>query len=165
MQLWIDAASALPYSDRVCQSVVEALLRMADSDHLRPHIPALAWDWMKKRPLISPTDLWDGLGTSEHVVRTVQKLRDVGLITSYLLVVWLRWNFLSIEGYTAMLDLIRGELGGIGAVGHRADLIRRLDGVLSLLAPRYDYGWKLYDKFRTVLLEMDEEATKTLAGM
>jgi len=168
MQLWMDAASALPYSNRVCQSMVEALLRMADNDDLQLHIPALAWDWMKKRPLLSPTALarsWFGLGTCEHVVRIVRKLGDVELITSYLFVVWSELSSLTPDSYEAMLDLIRGELGGIGAVGHRADLIQRLDYVMSCIDEMSGLLLGLYGEFRMVLLEMDEEATKTLAGM
>ena len=60
--------------------------------------------------------------------------------------------------------LIREELGGIKAVGYRADLIQRLDCVLSRLRPGSD-SKQHYEEFRTVLLEMDGEATKTLTGM
>ena len=160
----MNAASALPYSVDVCQSMVEALLQMADNDILQPHIPALAWEWMKKRALFRPESSWSQLGTGEDVVRKVRELGDAGLITSYLLVVWSEKNWLSTKGYKAMLDLIRGELGGIGAVGHRADLIQRLDYILSWLE-QDDYWKEWYEEFRKVLLEMDEEATKTLTGM
>ncbi|KAF9642694.1 hypothetical protein BDM02DRAFT_3124248 [Thelephora ganbajun] len=61
------------------------------------------------------------------------------------------------------MAVIREELCGIEAVGYRADLIQRLGYVLSQLHPRSDRG-EQYGEFRTALVEMDEEATKTLAG-
>jgi hypothetical protein len=54
MRLWITAASALPYTDEVGERVVDALLGMATRDNLRPHIPVVAWDWLNKRPDLSP---------------------------------------------------------------------------------------------------------------
>jgi len=160
MKLWMAAASALPYSDDVGQSVVDALLQMAENDQLLPHIPVCAWDWLKKRPLLGPE--CRGLDLAGHgAIQTVRKRRDVELITSYLFVVWSEWRELRHWGYRAMPDLIREELSGIGAVGHRADLIQRLDYVQS--------KWRIYDEWyeelRTALLEVDKEATKTLTGM
>jgi len=162
MRLWITAASALPYTNRVGQSMVDTLLQMAHDNGLRPYIPALAWDWLKKRPVLRPGR---GLrwGTHAIVVQTVQKFGDVGLITSYLFVVWSGRSYSLPEGCRAMFNLIREELGGIGAVGHRADLIHQLDYVLSRLGPGSHK--QQYEGFRAVLLEVDGEATGTLTGM
>ena len=136
---------------------------MACDDNLRPHIPVIAWEWLKKRPLLRPGQ---GLrrGTRAIVVQTVQKFGDVELITSYLFVVWSGRSHPFPEGCRTMLCLIREELSGIGAVGHRADLIHQLDHVLSRLGPGF-YNKQRYEEFRAALLEVDEEATRTLTGV
>ena len=77
-----------------------------------------------------------------------------------------------------MHNLIREELGGIGLAGCRADLVRRLDYVLSELDREgvdsfHNYHEELsfpqtkqkYEAFRRELLELDREAVKILAGM
>jgi len=63
-----------------------------------------------------------------------------------------------------MLDLIRGEFSGIRAAEHQADLVQRLDYVLSWLGPGNSRRQQ-YEEIRTVLLEMDEEVMSTLTGM
>ena len=163
MQLWLATASAIPYNDDVGQLVAGALLQIARDDTLRPHIPVLAWDWLKKRPALGYRSLALKWGTSVKVVQTVRELGDTGLLTSYLFIVWSEWTSLSAPEFTAMLQLIREKLGGIGAVRHRADLIHRLDHVLSQLRP--GSSAKQYEEFRMELLGMDEEVTRTLAGM
>ncbi|KAF9644090.1 hypothetical protein BDM02DRAFT_3122465, partial [Thelephora ganbajun] len=59
--------------------------------------------------------------------------------------------------------MIREELCGIEAAGYRADLIQRLDYVLSRLDPRFSKK-QWYEELRTALLEVDEGVTKTLTG-
>jgi len=54
MQLWMAAASVLPYTGDIGQSVVDTLLQMAADCDLLPHIPVLAWDWLKRRPRLRP---------------------------------------------------------------------------------------------------------------
>ncbi|KAF9644473.1 hypothetical protein BDM02DRAFT_946390 [Thelephora ganbajun] len=132
MQLWITAASTLPYTDDIGRSVVDALLKMAYHNKLLPHIPVLAWDWLKERPVF-PSSCW-GLkwGAYSGVVQMVRKLRDFELVASYLFVVWSGWTDLHPKACLTMMALIREELCGIGeAAGYRADLIQRLDYVLS----------------------------------
>jgi len=164
MQLWVAAASALPYTNDVGQSVVDTLLQMAGKEKLQPHIPVLAWDWLKKRPVFnSPCEglVW---GTFPHVVQMVRKLGDVGLITSYLFIVWSEWSNISPRVFQAMLRSIKEELSGIGAAGCRSDLIQRLDDVLSQLEPGSGEQPQ-YEELRVALLEVDEEVVKILAGM
>jgi len=134
IQLWVTAASALPDTDEVAQSMVDTLLRMAHDDELRPHIPVFAWDWLNKRPTLNPGCWGLVLGTRSSVVLTVWDLGDIRLITSYLFVVWSEWSGSRGSASGLMLDLIRQGLGGIGAVGHRADLMQRLDYVLFTCA-------------------------------
>ena len=131
MQLWIGWATAVPHTDDVVRSVVDTLLVMGSIGELSPLIPPLAWDWLNKRPILPPKSLGLHRGTSGTVVRAVQGLRDVNLIVSYLLIVWSKWGCLLPDGTLAMYYLIREELGGIGLVGCRADLVQRLDCVLS----------------------------------
>jgi len=179
MQLWMKAASALQYTDDVGGSVVTTLLNVASSD-LSPHIPMVAWDWLNKRPVLPPECVAFLPEIVESTVRKIQQLGDTRLIVSYLHTVWSEWRKLGSESWDIVLGpvpvehpdmsvmsrLIREELGGIGAAGHRADLIRRLDCVLLQL----DQGQGVplareeYEELRRELLKVDEEATKILTG-
>ncbi|KAF9642700.1 hypothetical protein BDM02DRAFT_3176550 [Thelephora ganbajun] len=161
MRLWMAAASAVPYTDDIDRSVVIALLEMASLIPLRPHIPVSAWDWLKKRPVFPTGCVGLTQGTEDGVVEVVRRLRDVELITSYLFVVWSEWTDLPAWGCPTMTALIREELCGIEAAGYRADLIQRLDYVLSRLDPG-SRNKQHYEKFRTALLKVDEKATETL---
>ena len=89
---------------------------------LRPHTPTVAWDWLKKHPLLRPGCRGLTLGTDYNVIQTVRELGDIELIASYLFIVWSESSSLDLQGFTAMLSLIREELGGIEAMGHRGDL-------------------------------------------
>jgi hypothetical protein len=166
MELWIQAASALPYTDDVGGSVVHTLLSIASTD-LSRHIPMVAWDWLDERPVL-PLESVDRLPqTEKSIVKMIQQLRDVRLIVSHLQIIWSEWR--QPDGYDRLLicRLIRGGLGGIGAAGHRADLIRRLDCVLLRLNQGYGFSSakEEYEKLRREMLEMDEEAMKILTGM
>ena len=164
MQLWMKAASAVPYTDDVCGSVVVGLLNMASSDELSSHIPLVFWSWLNKRPVLPPECIALLPEVTESVVQTIHRLGDVELIASYLYIIWSEkrrpW------GQYVMDRLIREELGGIEAAGYRIDLIRRLDHVLL----RLDRGQgdlrakEGYEKLRRELLEVDEKATKILTG-
>jgi len=164
MQLWMAAASVLPYTNDVGQSVVDALLQMAVDSDLRPYVPVLAWDWLKKRPVFNSRCSGLVWGTSVGVVQMVRKLGDIELTTSYLCIVWSEWSDMTHWKFHVMLRLIKEELSGIGAAGYRSDLIQRLDDVLPQLNPGSNRKHE-YEEFRTVLLEVDEEAMKTLSGM
>ena len=164
MQFWIKAASALPYTDDVGGSVVTTLLSIASSD-LSPHIPMVAWDWLNKRPVLDHESLRPQ--TIGFTVHTIRQLREVKLIVSYLYTVWSEWHQLSYHDRPAICSFIREELSGIGATGHRTDLIRRLDYVLlqlnqgkGVLQARGEY-----EELRRELLKVDEEAMKILTGM
>jgi len=151
MRLWITTAAALPYTDDVCRTVVDTLLQMAGFDVLLLHIPTVAWDWLKKRPLLRPGCWGLVAGTRKDVVLKVLRFGDVELITSYLFVVWSEWSHLHrwSGGCPGMFRMIR-ELNGVGAAGHRADLIRRLEYVLSQLDPTSSEKQN-YEEFRKAL--------------
>ena len=169
MRLWITTAAAVPYADDICRTMVDALLQMARDNKLWPHIPVLAWDWLKKRPHLY-TRYKVLLETEEDIVLKVRKLGDAELTTSYLFVIWSEWGFPSERVRTAILDVIREEFSGVGAARYRADLIQRLDYILS----QFDGGWECihhrypsyaehniprmkqqYEEFREALLEAD----------
>ena len=46
---WAAVTSAIPYTEEVGQSVVDALLQIASVGSLRPHIPIGIWAWLKRR--------------------------------------------------------------------------------------------------------------------
>lgn len=163
VQRWIVAASRLPDTDEVCRSVVDTLLQIAHREELRPHIPVIAWEWLKKRPVLRRGSRALLFGGFYEVPQTVQTLGDIGITTSYLSVIWSEWNDLEFNDCKGMQRLIREELNGIRAVGCRADLIQRLDHVLSQLGERDPS--RQYERFRRELLELDEEVTMILASM
>ena len=51
---WAAAALAVPYTEEVGQSVVDALLQIASEGRLQPFIPVDIWAWLKKRPSLPP---------------------------------------------------------------------------------------------------------------
>ena len=181
MQRWIAIASELPDTHDARDNVVKGLLRMASQEELRPYLPVVAWEWLKKRPVLGCETGPFRYGDWESGLQMVQTLGDIELITSYLFVIWSEWNPLRCSDCEGMQRLIREELNGIHAVGYRGDLIQRLDYVLSQFDRGYEYlrshqgGFEYehvflsakqkYEGFRRDLLEVDEEAAKILAGM
>ena len=164
MQLWMEAASTLPYTDDVCGSVVVGLLNMASSYELSQHIPLVAWDWLNKRPVLPPECVALLPRATESAVRTILRFGGVELIASYLYIIWSEERR-PCDWY-AMDRLIREELGGIEAAGYRIDLIRRLGHVLLRLDQSQEepFAKAKYEELRRELLEVDEKATKILTG-
>ena len=165
MQFWMKAASAVPHTDDVCWSVVVGLLNMASRDELLSHIPMNAWDWLNKRPVLPPECAVLLPEIKESVIQTIQQLGGAKLMVSCLHITWSEKHFLWGNEFFMTGRLIRKELGGIGAAGHRTDLIQRLDYVLL----QFDQGrWEslkgVYEELRRGLLEVDEEAMKILTG-
>ena len=179
MRHWIATGSELPDTNDVRESVVDTLLQMARDDRLRSHIPVEAWEWLKKRPVLRYKSIGLEVGGWSSVLKTVQALGDIGLITSYLFVVWSEWNTLRHINCKRMRCMIRKKLDGIRAVGYRADLIQRLNYVLAqfdrgqeCLYPDWGAGKALflqakqhYEEFRRDLLESDKKATNVLTSM
>ena len=166
MQPWMEAASAVPYTDDVCGSVVVGLLNMASSDELSSHIPLVAWNWLNKRPVLPPEFVAPLSWATESAVQTIHRLGGVELIASYLHIIWSEERVPWDKDILAMGRLIREELGGIEAAGYRTDLIRRLDHVLLRLDQSQGEWWakKVYEELRRELLEVDEKAMKILTG-
>ena len=130
-QHWAAAASAVPYTEEVAQSVVDTLLQFAYEDYL--YITVDMWSWLKTRPSLPPVCRGHYHGTCLPIVEAVQGLTDIETLKSYLLVVWSEWNSLQRSGFDAMYALTHDHFGEIGMGHHRADLIKRLDHILGEL--------------------------------
>ena len=89
---WAAAASEVPCTEEVTQSVVDTLLQIASQEELIPHIPADAWSWLNKRPSLLPICRGRDVGTRAHVIRAVRALKDIETLKSYFLLVWSEWS-------------------------------------------------------------------------
>ena len=134
VQLWAKAASAIPYTDEVGQSVVDVLLQIAAVDELVPHIPVDIWSWLTKQPTLPPVCLGRYVGTHACVVEAVWALKDVEILKSYFILVWSEWvECQETHGIRKMVASIEEGLSGPGMAHHRAELIQRLDHILGQL--------------------------------
>jgi len=174
---WAAAALAVPYTEEVCQSVVDTLLQLASVDHLDPYIPVDLWVWLKKRPSLPPMCKGRVRGTMNHAVRRIRELGDVEILESYLLLVWSEWDAIHPSGLIEMCALIREDFGGIGMGRHREVLTQRLDHVLGQLDRGFGHFTQhnplldehhiqvmkeRYGELKVVLLEVDREALEAL---
>ena len=161
---WAAAASAVPYTDDVGTSVVDALFQIAWVDFLRPHIPIDIWGWLKRQPPLPL--MYHGLsfGGSDVIVIYVRRLGDIELLKSYFLILWTDRRAPSSVGTQAVEGSIREDFGGTGMEQHRKDLLERLDHVLGQLEQRLKdspndgplhEAKKQYTKLNETLLEVD----------
>ena len=176
IRLWVAAASALPYSDDTGQSVVDALLQIAHSDSLSPHIPVGMWSWLNKRPSLYAASWGRRLGSRQHALRRIRTLGDIKILVSYFLLVWSEWDHFRDEGFDETCTSIREDFSGPEMGDHRQDLLRRLDYVLW----RLDLGLEhlrqhkpspfdgdiqrmnvQYGELKNILLEVDQQARGT----
>jgi len=173
IQLWAAAASTVPYTDDIGQSMVDTLLRIANDASPRP-IPAGMWSWLNKRPPLPPVCWGRFRGSTQRVARAVRTLGDTEILKSYLLLIWSEWDEPWWAGLNEMCASLREDFNGIGMEHHRQDLLRQLDNVLGRLdlGPEHPYAKldthliqrskKRYGKLREVLREVDRETTVTL---
>ena len=178
---WAAAASALPYAEDVCESVVDTLLHIASVDSLRPHIPVDVWTWLKEQPSLPPECSGRSRGSSGDVVRRVRALGDIGILKSYLVLIWSEWDHIDDQqsgGLAEMQVSIREDFSGIEMWRHRQDLIKRLEHVLGQLDGGLDHlqqqkpsldthhisrAKTQYTELKEVVLEVDAEAMNSLA--
>ena len=171
---WAAAVRETPYSEAVGQSVVDVMLQIAYNTTLRRHIPIEIWAWLKKEPSLPPVCRGRFWGTYSRVIRYVQRLGDVEILKSYLLLVLSEWD--PVHSTEADISISK-EFGGIGMWSHREALIKRLDHVLGELdrglehfqqhqpqdqEPDIEFRKKQYENLREELLEVDREAMKPL---
>jgi hypothetical protein len=125
------AASAVPYTEEVARSVVGALLQVASIGSLRPHIPIELWAWLEKRPPLPPTCIGRKRAARPDFVRYVRELGNIGILKSYLIIVWSEWDFLDREGFPELCNSAREDFRGIGSWDDREDLVERLNHILE----------------------------------
>ena len=134
---WAAATSAIPYTEEVGQSVVDALLQIASVFSLRPHIPIGIWAWLKRRPSPYLEGWGRWIGIREDIVCHVRALGGIEILKSYFLFVWSEWNPIEYSwrrgSLQKMLASIQEDFGGIGMGHHRKELINRLDHILGQL--------------------------------
>jgi hypothetical protein len=136
---WAAAALAVPYTEDIGCSVVNALLQIAFVDSLRPHIPIELWAWLKKLPPLPPMCPGLFVGRKEVVVRYVRQLGDIEILKSYFLLIWSEWNFLFTSGLDEMRISVGQDFCAIESKQHREDLLERLDYVLGELDRGFGY--------------------------
>lgn len=188
---WAEAASALPRTEAIGQSVVDTLLQIASITSLRPHIPICLWGWLKIRPSLPPVCQGRYKGKNIDVIRYVRRLGDIEILSSYFFLVWSEWNHICRSVQVNMEISIALYFGTIETRRHREELIKRLDYILAQLdrGPEYllqypprlelDDGIEFFSSrnireylvgemkqpykiMRDVLLEIDRNTAKTL---
>jgi len=175
--------SLVPHTEELAESVVDTLLQIAANPHLRPSIPAGLWLRLNERRSLPPICKGRRLGDNRDTVRTVRGLNDIGILTSYLIMIWSEWKPLDGDGFVEMRTSVREDFDGVGSNGHhRAELIQRLDYILGELDRRSggpdanlgdDKLWRdeverhspvmkdQYGELKRILQEVDQEATGT----
>jgi hypothetical protein len=177
---WVAAASVIPHTEEVGQSVVDTLLLIVALDSLPPSIPIDIWACLEKRPL-PPQSIGRQHGAWRNVVSHIRALGNNEILKSYFLLVWSElYELRSGGGLTEMQVSIQQDFSGLGMERHRKDLIERLDHVLWGLDQGVKYikqgnprineqeiQWAKedYTTLKEVLLEVDREATKILNRM
>ena len=170
IHLWAAAASAIPHTDKIDESVVDTLLQIASNGSLRPYIPVGMWLWLNRYPFLPPICAGRHQGSASGVIQTVQALGDIKTLKSYLLLIWSEWDPLyseKVHNYYGqhhshqkslheMCTLIREDFSGVGMECHRGDLLQQLDHVLGKL----DLGLEYLQKHKPGLGEDDIQKMK-----
>jgi len=175
-QAWAATASTIPKEEEIAPSIVDTLFQITYWKLLQPHNHGDVWSWLTLRPPLPPVCSGRYLGSGSGVVRTVRGLEDIGILKSYLLLVWSEWDFLR-DGFDEMCNLICEDFSGIEMYPCRADLVERLDQVLGQMNRGLEYlrqskpefhetyfqiGRKQYGKLRGILLEEDRKTLEVL---
>jgi hypothetical protein len=175
VQQWAAAASTVPYTDEIGQSIADTLLHIAHDTSLQPHIPIDMWSWLRKSPSLPPICAGRSYGSSHMLFRIVQGLGDIETLTAYLLLVWSEWQYQ--YNIQEMCALIRNDFSGIRMGYHQKKLLQHLDHILGQLElglehlQQYSPGLSegdiqkrqgQYRQLREALLEVDREAIDLL---
>ena len=177
VQRWAAAASTVPYSEEVCQSVVDTLLQIASVDKLLPHITVDLWSWLARRPSLPPVCFGGFVGSCPRVFKAVHALDDVELLKSYLSLVWSEWRTPWDEGFDKVCASIEKVFERMEMRHHRAELVQRLDYILGQLdrglehlrqhdphLSRFDLRFRKgqYEKIRWHLLLVDRRTLSSV---
>jgi len=175
---WAAATSAIPYSDKVCTSVVDTLLRIASNSTLEPHIPTRMWSWLNRQPSLPPVCAGRYFGSVWGVVEAIRALAHLEILKSYLLLIWSEWDHLYHGGHGEMCTLIKEDFGGVWMEHHRKDFLKHLDHILGQLdlgldhlqqhKPSLEKGSikrmkEQYGKLKEVVVEEDKKVAMALA--
>ena len=177
---WATAVLAIPYTEQVGRSVVDATLQIASSDSLRPRIPIGVWALFKNQPSL-PSHCWGrAMGAGPDIIRHVQGLGDCEILKSYFILVWSEWRYIPNYHINAAEISIREAFCETDGGHHLGDLVRRVDQVLGELGRGLGHFrqrdgqdafmpleiWnrkQQYGKLKRILLEVEREAAvKTL---
>ena len=114
--------------------------------------------WYKAEPFV----------TDRIVVRSIRQLNDVGVLKSYLLLLWSqRWP-LRPEGLSEMHACLSDDFSGIEMGHDRMDLIRMLERFLERLdREQGSSGQKMKDQYFSLkeeLVEEERKASEVLTG-
>ena len=168
---WVAAASAIPYTEEVGQSVVEALLQIVSVTSLRSHIPIDLWTWLKRRPPLPPVSRGQELACSPEVIHYVRGLGDIEILKPFFLILS-QWSHHTNPSLNEMGISIREDFSGIQMREHRKDLGKQLDHVLEQLDRGFEFvqQWRQlmnepefrlmkggYEMLKNVFLEVDRE--------
>ena len=143
--------------------MVDALLQIAFNPDLRPLIPADVWLWLNERPSLPSESRGHLVGGHHDIFQTVRGLNNIGVLTSYLSLVWP----MDSDGDFAETQMsVREDFNGVGAGRHQAELIQRVDEFLgeSDWEPG-DYRRVKSEEIKGILRELDREATEILNRM
>jgi len=173
---WAAAASAVPYTEEIGQSVVDVLFQVSMWSFLLSHIPVDIWGLLEKQPSLPPKCYGRTFGTEASVIRHVRALGDIRILKSYLLLVWSEWDTPWHTAFPETCALIWEDFGGAEMRGHREDLIKHLDHVLGQLDRGLKYlqqqkprlhplnfmlAKEEYRRIREVLLEVNRGVVRT----
>ena len=159
---WAVAVSAIPYTEGVGLSVVDALFQIARVDFLRPHIPIVLWGWLKNQPSLPQIPRALSKEGTERIVLYLRRLGDVDVLKSCFLLVWTDAFTPDTDVARAMEGSLREDFCGTEMEQLRIDLAKRLDHVLGRVDERLEsspddqllkHAKRRYTKFRDALLE------------
>ena len=130
---WAEAVLGIQYTEEVSESIVHGLLGLAGVELLRQHIPIDIWRLLKRLPNLPPTYHGEMWGGNAVIIDHIRGLGDIEILKSYLLINWLDRLFPSPDVAYEMEQSIRLCFAGAEMEGHRNDLIKRLNDVLTRL--------------------------------
>ena len=160
---WAAAASAIPYTEEVGTSVIDALLQVSWVDFLQSQVPIDIWSWLKRQPSLPPICHGRSKNGPKQVAY-VRRLGDIDILKSFFILLWMSGYTPHPDSIHSMERSIREDFSGAGMEKHRKDLIEQLDQVVeqwnrrSASSPSdrlLQEAKRRYTKLRDTLLELD----------
>jgi hypothetical protein len=136
---WAAAFLAIPHTEEINQSALDALIRISLVELLRPHIPIEIWRWLKEKPSLPPVYCGEMEDGHQNIIVYIRRLGDIEILTSYFLIIWLDRFFPSSSSCYQAECSIKEDFGEAGAEGHRQALVERLDQLLEQLDAQLEH--------------------------